>query len=241
MKNYNKHPLRIIRLIKNIDKGYMADCFRLKPTRLNAIEAEKYYLDDAKLKEGLTALNVTLDQYYFLNNLKMALDRTELEDEEKMQCMMITCVEVLLNPVYKDCFELLIQVCNQKNNLRKKSCNQSILKYIRFIRYLSISEFCTLFNLPNASINKMERNVSSIDNDNLLAGLERLNITYDNYLMLNRFQQLIQNTHIDDENKHLCMLYATSKLAGSNKVLTYVDTICEFDRDLKGKRQQFKI
>lgn len=241
MKSYNKHPFRIIRLIKNIDKGYMADCFGIKATRLNAVEAERCYLDDTTLEEGLKAFNITLDQYDFLSSLKIALDRTELDDEKKMQCMMITCVEVLLNPIYKDCFELLIQVCNQKNNLRKKSCNQSILKYIRFIRYLSINEFCSLFDLPNASINRMEKNVCSVDDETLLIGLKNLNITYDNYLMLDHFQQLLQHTHIDDENKHLCMLYATSKLASSKKVLTYVDTICEFDRDLKGKRQQFKI
>ena len=241
MKSYNIHPLRIIRLIKNIDKGEMVNCFGLKPTLLNAIEAEKYYLDDAKLKEGLTALNVTLDQYYFLNNLKMALDRTELEDEEKMQCMMITCVEVLLNPVYKDCFELLIQLCKQKDNVGKKFCNQSILKYIRYIRYLSIIEFCSLFGIPNTSMNRMERSLCNVDNETLIIVLKKLNISYDNYLMLDHFQQLLQNTHMDDENKHLCMLYATAKLAGSEKILTYVDTICEFDRNLKGKRQQFKI
>ena len=241
MKSYNIHTLRMIRLVKKIRTNEMAEMLGVKRDLLNGFESGNRIIDDDVINNCLNKCNVTREQYDFLEKIRVALNSTYLNDNDKIQCMINMTIEVLLNQIYKEMCQVYIQLCDKDIDIKKKFIDENILRYIRCIRYLTKIELAEICGFTQWDVCSKEEKISIIDYDSLKQGFQKLNIEYDDYIKLCRFQKILQKTSMNDETKHLCILYSTYQLTAPKYIKSYMNAILDFDRNLKEKKSQFKM
>lgn len=117
-KEINITPIRMIRIIKDISMEEMADLFMVSKAYISAIENNQRKFRIQTLKYGLDKLNISLENYYILEEFSQELLITELPDRDKYKFMLIKTLGVVEPDTMIQTEELLQNNCYKK--IRKK-------------------------------------------------------------------------------------------------------------------------
>jgi len=113
-KQVNITPIRMIRIIKDLSMDDMAQLFMVSKAYISAIENNQRKFRTQTLKFGLDNLNISLDDYYILDEFSEKLLNTELSDRDKYKFMLIKTLGIV-EPDTKIQTEVLLE-----NNCYKK-------------------------------------------------------------------------------------------------------------------------
>lgn len=104
----NLMPIRIIRIAKDLSMEEMANYFMVTKAYISAIEKNKRKIRIQTLKFGLDNMNISLDDYYELQDFSQELLNIELSERDKYKFMLIKTLGVV-SPEQKTQSEELLE------------------------------------------------------------------------------------------------------------------------------------
>ena len=224
---YSIHPLSIIRYVNGLSKNNMGDYFSVSGKEIEQIERGSKCLDLNTLSSGLKKLNISMDQYVCIETMQTNLDKTQFEPRYKFQCMLYYYVNILINPLLKDCVDLVMQaIDNIPNNKRNSDMDINLLKLIRIIKVLNRNEMANYFSVVPSHISQLENNSRKINPNILSRGLNSLGISVEDYEKLEKLSTVLSKTEMDYGQRYMCMLYETTNIISNQSIKHHLKVIC---------------
>ena len=117
-KQLNITPIRMIRIIKDLSMDEMAEYFMVTKAYISAIEKRERKFRIQTLKFGLDNMNISLEDYYILEDFSNELLNEELSDRDKYKFMLIKTLGIV-EPEAKDKTDELLDNLYYKNSKKK--------------------------------------------------------------------------------------------------------------------------
>lgn len=103
----NIKPLRMIRIAKDLSLDEMASFFMVTKAYISAIEKNQRKMKPQTLKLGLESMNISMDEYFQLEEFSQELLKSELSDRNKYMAMLIKTLGVVSHELKPQSEELL--------------------------------------------------------------------------------------------------------------------------------------
>lgn len=115
----NFHPLRFIRIAKDIKQNEFSKNFLCSPAYISSVENGKRKMTLRILKSGLNELGISLEDYFELEELGNYLITSETEKEIIYRCMLAKSIGIIRPDLKKDAEQLIVEFLEIHN--KKKS------------------------------------------------------------------------------------------------------------------------
>lgn len=115
----NFHPLRFIRIAKDIKQNEFSKYFLCSPAYISSVENGKRKMTLRILKSGLNELGISLEDYFELEELGNYLITSETEKEIIYRCMLAKSIGIIRPDLKKDAEQLIVEFLEIHN--KKKS------------------------------------------------------------------------------------------------------------------------
>ncbi len=115
----NFHPLRFIRIAKDIKQNEFSKYFSCSPAYISSVENGKRKMTLRILKSGLNELGISLEDYFELEELGNYLITSETEKEIIYRCMLAKSIGIIRPDLKKDAEQLIVEFLEIHN--KKKS------------------------------------------------------------------------------------------------------------------------
>lgn len=115
----NFHPLRFIRIAKDIKQNEFSKYFSCSPAYISSVENGKRKMTLRILKSGLNELGISLEDYFELEELGNYLVTSETEKEIIYRCMLAKSIGIIRPDLKKDAEQLIVEFLEIHN--KKKS------------------------------------------------------------------------------------------------------------------------
>ena len=109
----NLNSLRIIRIAKDLNKGNFAKHFLCTTAYISAVEHGKRKMRLATLRSGLNEMNISLDDYFALEELRDSLINMDVDRNYMYRCMLAKALGIV-SPELKEQAESLVSEMLQK-------------------------------------------------------------------------------------------------------------------------------
>lgn len=115
----NLHPLKFIRIAKDIKQNEFSKYFSCSPAYISSVENGKRKMTLRILKSGLNELGISLEDYFELEELGNYLITSETEKEIIYRCMLAKSIGIIRPDLKKDAEQLIVEFLEIHN--KKKS------------------------------------------------------------------------------------------------------------------------
>lgn len=115
----NFHPLKFIRIAKDIKQNEFSKYFSCSPAYISSVENGKRKMTLRILKSGLNELGISLEDYFELEELGNYLITSETEKEIIYRCMLAKSIGIIRPDLKKDAEQLIVEFLEIHN--KKKS------------------------------------------------------------------------------------------------------------------------
>ena len=117
----NLHPLKFIRIAKDIKQNEFSKYFSCSPAYISSVENSKRKMTLRILKSGLNELGISLEDYFELEELGNYLITSETEKEIIYRCMLAKSIGIIRPDLKKDAEQLIVEFLeiHNKKKLRK--------------------------------------------------------------------------------------------------------------------------
>lgn len=117
----NFHPLKFIRIAKDIKQNEFSKYFSCSPAYISSVENGKRKMTLRILKSGLNELGISLEDYFELEELGNYLITSETEKEIIYRCMLAKSIGIIRPDLKKDAEQLIVEFLeiHNKKKLRK--------------------------------------------------------------------------------------------------------------------------
>ena len=117
----NLHPLKFIRIAKDIKQNEFSKYFSCSPAYISSVENGKRKMTLRILKSGLNELGISLEDYFELEELGNYLITSETEKEIIYRCMLAKSIGIIRPDLKKDAEQLIVEFLeiHNKKKLRK--------------------------------------------------------------------------------------------------------------------------
>lgn len=114
----NFHPLRFIRIAKDMKRNEFSNCFLCTPAYISSIESGKKEMALRTLKCGLNELGIPLEDYFSLVELRDYLISNETDNEIIYRCMLAKAIGIIRSDLKKDAEQLVMEML-EKHHKKK--------------------------------------------------------------------------------------------------------------------------
>ena len=121
----NFHPLKFIRIAKDIKQNEFSKYFSCSPAYISSVENGKRKMTLRILKSGLNELGISLEDYFELEELGNYLITSETEKEIIYRCMLAKSIGIIRPDLKKDAEQLIVEFLeiHNKKKSRKGGCD----------------------------------------------------------------------------------------------------------------------
>ncbi len=116
----NFHPLRFIRIAKDIKQNEFSKYFSCSPAYISSVENGKRKMTLRILKSGLNELGISLEDYFELEELGNYLVTSETEKEIIYRCMLAKSIGIIRPDLKKDAEQLIVEFLEIHNNKKSR-------------------------------------------------------------------------------------------------------------------------
>ena len=116
----NFHPLRFIRIAKDIKQNEFSKYFLCSPAYISAIENGKREMTLRTLKSGLNELGISLEDYFELKELGNYLVTSEIEKDIIYRCMLAKSIGIIRPDLKKDAEQLIVEMLEKHDKKKIK-------------------------------------------------------------------------------------------------------------------------
>lgn len=116
----NFHPLRFIRIAKDIKQNEFSKYFSCSPAYISSVENGKRKMTLRILKSGLNELGISLEDYFELEELGNYLITSETEKEIIYRCMLAKSIGIIRPDLKKDAEQLIVEFLEIHNNKKSR-------------------------------------------------------------------------------------------------------------------------
>lgn len=226
-KSKNIHPLRIIGIIKNLNRDELARIFSVSSSQIGRIENDNNSMNFQTLKVGLQLMGISVEQYMVINRLSKLLSKMSIDNKTKIMCMIYVSSNILIDPVLKYYVDFVTTDVSKFNKFESiQQFSDSIIhpfKIIRIVKNLNCDELAKYFFTSSSRISRIENNKCIIDFQTLKSGLQAMDISVDDYLTIVNLGVLLSKIPIDYEKKLQCMIYKTSNIIMDEKLKNVIE------------------
>ena len=103
----NFHPLRFIRIAKDIKQNEFSKYFSCSPAYISSVENGKRKMTLRILKSGLNELGISLEDYFELEELGNYLVTSETEKEIIYRCMLAKSIGIIVTISFVGSFSFI--------------------------------------------------------------------------------------------------------------------------------------
>lgn len=116
----NFHPLKFIRIAKDIKQNEFSKYFSCSPAYISSVENGKRKMTLRILKSGLNELGISLEDYFELEELGNYLITSETEKEIIYRCMLAKSIGIIRPDLKKDAEQLIVEFLEIHNNKKSR-------------------------------------------------------------------------------------------------------------------------
>ena len=116
----NLHPLKFIRIAKDIKQNEFSKYFSCSPAYISSVENGKRKMTLRILKSGLNELGISLEDYFELEELGNYLITSETEKEIIYRCMLAKSIGIIRPDLKKDAEQLIVEFLEIHNNKKSR-------------------------------------------------------------------------------------------------------------------------
>ena len=202
MANKKLIPLRLIRIVKNMDAKEMATYFNISTPYISSMENGNRKINEEILQRGLTNLGIELKDYEGLEEFCASLTESDLEHQEQYRYALMKALGVV-HPGFKAETEAFLNMCLVSNSLE-------ISTYIKKAQELDVMEVD-----GSLLIMQKETDISPNKKTKYLS-LHRLGFSVEQYKALEKRFNEISELGLEEDSKCklllvLGVLYPKSK------------------------------
>ena len=202
MANKKLIPLRLIRIVKNMDAKEMATYFNISTPYISSMENGNRKINEEILQRGLTNLGIELKDYEELEEFCASLTESDLEHQEQYRYALMKALGVV-HPGFKAETEAFLNMCLVSNSLE-------ISTYLKKAQELDVMEVD-----GSLLIMQKETDISQNKKTKYLS-LHRLGFSVEQYKALEKSFNEISELGLEEDSKCklllvLGVLYPKSK------------------------------
>lgn len=206
MTNKKLSPLRLIRIVKNMDAKEMANYFGISSPYISSIENGNRKINEEILLRGLTNLGIEVKDYKELEKFCVDLTESDLEHQDQYRYALLKALGVI-HPGFKVETEAFLSMCLIDNALE-------ISTYIKQAQEVDVMEVDGSLLIMLKQVDDSQKNQKT-----KYFSLHRLGVSAEKYKELSKRFNEISELELKDDSKCKLLLVLGYLYPNSKKTI----------------------